>query len=210
MISSAFVLPTKSATSIVKHSLAVAWRLPTSDERYVMFGEEPIELPALSAHRREPSAAVCASGHVLAWLVDAAVAPKFCAKCGDPILLACPACNGTLPGDGEMLHWVPYYGNCTYCGNAYPWKAADVARAKWTLAEQAEVQGWSDTVTARADALVDDIAADRTTASGVDAALQWLARHGADGATATIIDAVERLASATLKQALRANFPGRL
>jgi hypothetical protein len=175
-----------------------------------MFGEEPIELPALSAERRGPSAAVCASGHVLAWFVDAAVVPKFCAKCGDPILLACPACNGTLPADGEMLQWVPYHGNCEYCGKPYPWKADDVARAKRTLAEQAEIESWSDTLKARADELVDDIAADRATASGVDAALQWLAGRGAGGATATIVDAVERLGSAALKQALRANFPGRL
>lgn len=181
----------------------------TSAERYIMSGEEPIELPALSAQRRGPSAAVCASGHVFSWLVDAGAAASYCAKCGDPILVACPACNGTLPPDGEMLAWVPYHANCGYCGKAYPWKADEIARAKRTLAEQAEVENWSDAVKARADALVDDIAADRTAASGVVAALSWLARGGAENATPTFLDAIERLASATLKQALRANFPGR-
>lgn len=183
--------------------------LLTAAETYHMSGKEPIELPGLSAQRRGPGAAVCASGHVFSWLIDAAVAPQYCTKCGDPILVACSACNSTLPGDGEMLQWVPYHGNCTYCGKAYPWKAADIARAKRALAEQGEVETWSDAVKARADELVDDIAADRTTASGVVAALNWLERRGAESATATILDTIERLASADLKQALRANFPGR-
>jgi hypothetical protein len=173
-----------------------------------MFGNDPIELPSLAAQRRGPSAAVCASGHVLSWEIDAAAAAKYCAKCGDPILVACPACNNALPADGEMLEWVPYHSNCIYCGKAYPWKADEIARAKRTLAEQAEVENWSDDVKARADALVDDIAADRAAASGVLAALKWLAQHGAESATATILDAVERLGSVTLKQALRSSFPG--
>lgn len=62
---------------------------------------------------------------------------------------------------------------------------------------------------ARADELVDDIAADRASASGVVTALAWLARHGAENTAAPIFDAVERVASLTLKQALRANSPGR-
>jgi len=173
-----------------------------------MSGGEPIELPALAAERRGPSAAVCTNGHVFAWLIDAVLAPKFCAKCGDPILVACPACNGVLPADGEMLQWVPYHENCWQCGKAYPWKAANLARAKRTLAEQAEVEHWSDAVKARADELVDDIAADRSAASAVVAAVKWLELHGAESATPTILDAIERLASTTLKTALRPSFPG--
>jgi hypothetical protein len=173
-----------------------------------VFGKEPIELPSLSAQRRGPSAAVCASGHVFSWLVDPAVVEKYCAKCGDPILIACPTCDATLPADEGMLQWVPFYGNCMSCGRAYPWKAAEIARAKRTLAEQGETENWSDAIKARADELVDDIAADRATASGVAAALEWLALRGGEDATATILDAVERLASATLKQALRPTFPG--
>ncbi len=173
-----------------------------------MFGKEPIELPALSAQRRGPSAAVCASGHVLAWEIEAAAAAEFCAKCGDPILVACPACNTPLPADGEMLQWVPYHANCAFCGKAYPWKAGEIARAKRALAEQAEIENWNAAVKARADELVDDIAADRAAASGVVAAVRWLELRGAESATATILDTVERLAGATLKQALRPNFPG--
>jgi hypothetical protein len=108
-----------------------------------------------------------------------------------------------------MLQWVPYYSNCPNCGQAYPWKAAEITRAKRTLAEQAEVERWSDAVKARAGELVDDIAADRATPSGVVAALKWLAQHGGESAEAPILDAIEGLASATLKQALRADFPGR-
>jgi hypothetical protein len=174
----------------------------------MVFGDEPIELPALSAQRKGPTAAVCASGHVFAWLIDAVLAPKHCAKCGDPILVACPECRAPLPADGEMLQWVPYHTNCWQCGSAYPWKAADIARAKRTLAEQAEVEQWSDAVKTRADELVDDIAADRATASGVVAAVKWLEKHGAESATPAILDAIERLADTTLKQALRSNFPG--
>lgn len=174
----------------------------------VMRGKEPIELPALAAQRRGPSAAVCTSGHVFGWLVDPGEEVAYCPKCGDPVLLACPACNGALPADGEMLQWVPYDGNCTFCGQAYPWKATHIAHAKQTLAEQAELEGWSDAVKVRADQLVDDIAADRAKASSVVTGLQWLARHGAESATATLLDTIERLATAALKQALRPSFPG--
>jgi hypothetical protein len=173
-----------------------------------MFGEEPIELPALAAHRRGPCAAVCENGHVFAWLIEAVLAPKYCMKCGDPILIACPACQAGLPPDGEMLQWVPYHSNCWQCGKAYPWRAADIARAQRTLAEQAEVEHWSDEVKARADEVVGDIAADRAVASGVVAAVKWLEHHGAESATATILDAVDRLAGTALKTALRPSFPG--
>ena len=107
-----------------------------------------------------------------------------------------------------MLQWVPYYQNCLWCGKAYPWKAAAIERAKRTLAEQAQVEHWSDAVRSRADELVDDIAADRAVASGVVAALNWLEEHGAQSATATILDTLEPLASAALKQGLRPTYPG--
>lgn len=183
--------------------------LPSFAERSVMSEKDPIELPGLAAQRRGPTAAVCASGHVFSWFLDADAAPPYCAKCGDPILRACPACSGAFPADGEMLAWVPYHGYCTYCGKAYPWIAAEIARAKRAFAEQAEIGDWGEAEKARADELVDDIAADRSTASGVAAALQWLEGRGGECATETILDTIERLASATLKQALRANFPGR-
>ena len=151
---------------------------------------------------------MCTNGHVFAWLIDAVLAPKYCSKCGDPVLVACPVCNAVLPADGEMLQWVPYHENCWQCGKAYPWKAANIARAKRTLAEQAQVEQWSEAAKARADELVDDIAADRTAASGVLAALDWLAQDGAESATPTILHAIERLATTALKTALRARFPG--
>lgn len=174
-----------------------------------MSDDEPIELPGLSAQRREPTAAVCATGHVLSWFVDPTLIPEFCPKCGDPVLVACPSCNRPLPPDGEMLQWVPYHGNCMYCGQPYPWKADEILRAKRTIAEQAEVEHWEPAVKARAEELVDDIAADRATSSDVDAAVRWLDLHGGGAAVLTIIEAVERLGGVTLRQALRANFPGR-
>lgn len=173
-----------------------------------MAGDEPIELPGLSAERRGPSAAVCASGHLFAWLVEGPIDAACCLQCGDPILFACPACHRALPADGEMLQWVPYHGNCMYCGAAYPWKAAEIARAKRALAEQADTKHWSAAKTVRADELVDDIAANRATASGVAAAVKWLAHEDGDVAEATVLDTVARLANADLKQALRPLFPG--
>jgi hypothetical protein len=173
-----------------------------------MSEDTPIELPGLSAERHGPGAAVCVNGHVVAWLLDAPLAPKHCAKCGDNVIVSCPKCNAVLPGDAEMLQWVPYYGYCWRCGEAYPWRAADIIRAKRTLSEQAEVEHWDDAVKRRAQELVDDIAADRAAASGVNAALQWLSSHGAENATPTILDAVDRLADMKLKQSLRSNFPG--
>lgn len=173
-----------------------------------MSDDAPIELPALSAERHGPCAAVCMNGHVFAWLLEAPLAPNHCAKCGDRIIIACPECKAMLPGDGEMLQWVPYHAYCWQCGKAYPWRASDVARTKRTLSEQAEVEGWDDAVTSRAEALVEDIAADRAAASDVSAALQWLSQRGAENVTPTILDAIERLADMKLKQALRSKFPG--
>ncbi len=169
--------------------------------------DEPIQLPSLSLDARGPTAAVCTRGHVLSWFVDPTLVPKFCPKCGARVLVACPACDAVLPADGEMLQWVPYHPHCMHCGAAYPWIADEVARAKRTLAEQGEVDRWSDDVKARADELVDDIAGDRVTSSGVGAALSWLTLHGGGGGSAAIVDAVERFGSLDLKQALRANFP---
>jgi hypothetical protein len=173
-----------------------------------MSDDTPIELPALSAERRGPCAAVCVNGHVFAWLLDAPIAPKHCAKCGDPIIISCPQCSAMLPGDGEMLQWVPYHAFCWRCGKAYPWTAADIERAKRSLREQAEVEGWDTAVKARSEELIDDIAADRVSASSVNAAVQWLSVHGAENATPIILDAIERLADMKLKQALRSSFPG--
>jgi len=173
-----------------------------------MGGDEPIELPGLSAQRRGPSAAVCASGHVLAWFVEGPIEERYCPKCGDPILFACEACGGAFPADAEMLQWVPYHANCTYCGKPYPWRAAEFARIERSLAEYADVEQWSEAVRARADELVADIAADRTGAPPVVAGVKWLEQHGSERASAVILDAIERLGSATLKQALRPSFPG--
>jgi hypothetical protein len=173
-----------------------------------MSDDEPIELPGLSAHRRGPSAAVCASGHVFAWFVEGQIEARYCEKCGDPILFACPACGGPFPPDAEMLQWVPYYPNCMYCGKPYPWRAAEIRRAKRALAEQAETGNWDAAVKARADELVDDIVADRAAASSVAAGITWLERHAGERAAATILDAVDRLGSTALKQALRPSFPG--
>lgn len=178
-----------------------------------MSDEAPIVLPSLAAERlaterRGPTAAVCASGHVHSWLVDPAFEAGYCAKCGDPVLVACPACNRELPGDGEMLRWVPYHSNCAFCGKPYPWIAADVARAKRTLAESAEVGQWNAPIKKRADELIDDIAGGRALPSEILAALKWLAQQGAETAEPAILDAIERLGSADLKQALRPNFPG--
>lgn len=172
-----------------------------------MSADEPIQLPGLAAERRAPSAAVCAGGHVLSWFVDPSLVPGRCPKCGEPVLVACPACSAPLPPDGEMLQWVPYHGNCMQCGAAYPWKAADVARAKRTLAEFAETEQWDLLVRERADALIDEIAADRGTPSAVEAALRWLAGHGASSARAAVLDFLDTLPDASLKQALRAKYP---
>ena len=151
---------------------------------------------------------MCVSGHLFAWFVEGQIDATHCLQCGDPILFACPACRRALPADGEMLQWVPYHGNCMYCGTAYPWKAAEIARAKRALAEQADIQRWDAAKTSRAQALVDDIAANRATASGVAAAVKWLAHDGGDVAEATLLDTVAQLGNAELKQALRPLFPG--
>ncbi len=173
-----------------------------------MSEEQPIVLPALAAQRGEPSAAVCPNGHVYSWFLEPLDEIGYCQKCGAAILVACPACNAAFPPDGEMLKWVPYHTNCIRCGKPYPWIAADIARAKRTLAERAEVENWSEAPKARASDLVDDIIADRAAPSEILATLKWLAQHDCESAEPTILEAIERLGSAGLKQALRSSFPG--
>ncbi|MBV8354468.1 MAG: DUF2321 domain-containing protein, partial [Candidatus Eremiobacteraeota bacterium] len=107
------------------------------------------------------------------------------------------------------LKWVPYHSNCTSCGKPYPWKANDLERLRRTLAEQAELDGWDDVAKSRAQELLDDIAADRIAPSSAQSGLRWLEHRGAAGATATLLDAIERLGALPLKQSLRASFPGR-
>ncbi len=174
----------------------------------VMPGKDPIELPALAAQRRGPSAAVCANGHVYGWLVEPDLVASHCPKCGAAVLVACPACHTPLPGDAGMLQWVPYDGNCASCGAAFPWKADCIARLRRTLAEQADVERWSADVAARANALLGDIAADVATGNEVATAVKWLEQQGAESAPATVLEAVDLLGAAPLKQALRPLFPG--
>jgi len=173
-----------------------------------MSEEHPIVLPGLAAQRRGPSAAVCVNGHVYAWHVEPAEEVGYCAKCGATVLLACPACNAWMPADGEMLKWVPYHAYCGSCGKPYPWIDADITRAKRTLAERAGVEQWSADVVARAGQLLSDIVADRAAPSEVTATVSWLETHGAESAVPAILDAIERLGSTELKQALRPSFPG--
>ena len=173
-----------------------------------MHEDDPIVLPGLAAGRSGPTAAVCASGHLLSWIIDPTIEIAHCPKCGDRILRACPSCRAPMPSDPEMLQWVPYHSYCQACGKPYPWIASEVARAKRTLAESAEVERWSNDVKARGDALVDDIAAGRASASEIVAALRWLAQRGAEAATPPVLDAVDRLGSVELKTALRPSFPG--
>lgn len=169
--------------------------------------KDPIVLPSLAASRG-PTAAVCAEGHVFSWFLDPSEEIGFCRKCGGAILTTCPACNAILPGDGEMLKWVPYHAYCGSCGNPYPWTASDINRAKRAIAEAAEAEGWSSEVITRAGELVDEIVADRATASSVRAGVQWLQHRGAQSATQAIVDTMSRLGNPDLKTALRADFPG--
>ncbi|MBV8073990.1 MAG: DUF2321 domain-containing protein [Candidatus Eremiobacteraeota bacterium] len=170
--------------------------------------DEPIVLPGLAQEQRGPSAAVCASGHVLTWYVEPAVELAFCPRCGEGVLRACPHCRAPLPADAEMLQWVPYHAHCGACGKAYPWRAREIARAKRTLAEQAEVEGWDGELAARANEMLDDLIAERAAPSAIVAGLRWLSAHGAESATPAMLDAVERLGTAELKTALRPSFPG--
>ena len=168
--------------------------------------EEPIVLPWLRS--RGPSAAVCANGHVLAWFLEEGVDAGFCPKCGEKALRSCPECHAPLPPDPEMLKWVPYHGYCTSCGEPYPWIAADVARARRTIEQQAQVEKWTDEMRTRGLALVDAIVAERATPSELLATVKWLELSGSENATNAILDAVGLLGGADLKTALRPHFPG--
>lgn len=107
-----------------------------------------------------------------------------------------------------MADWVPYHNNCYACGKPYPWRADAIERAKRSLEEEAEVEGWNVAARDRALELVGEIASDKATGGTVATALKWLGQRGADGARSIIVDTVKSIGSDALKEALRAHgFP---
>ena len=92
----------------------------------------------------EPSAyydvaLVCLNGHVVndRFVSSPEFNKKFCDRCGEPTISACPACNKSIQGDyinpsvaiigiGQM----PAPGFCQHCGKAFPWTDMKLAAAK--------------------------------------------------------------------------------
>lgn len=107
-----------------------------------------------------------------------------------------------------MLKWVPYHSYCGNCGKAYPWVAADIRRAERAIFEMSEAQSWNEATKTRAIELIHEIVGTTATPSSVVATVGWFEHHDAQSASAVILDAIDRLASAELKTALRAHFPG--
>jgi hypothetical protein len=88
-------------------------------------------------------AEVCPNGHVSTDAADAHPEhrEKFCSKCGDATMTACPTCGVSIRGD---YYVEGYYAassgydppaNCHNCGNAFPWTKRKVAGAVELLEE---------------------------------------------------------------------------
>lgn len=144
---------------------------------------------------------------MVSWFLFTYESAPFCGKCGKPILTKCPnpECDKPLPAGENIGEWVPYYNHCPHCGQPFPWRADAIEVAKRALEEAAEVDDWNVATKERAMELVDDISADKATASSIETSLKWLAQRGAKGAKSIIIDAVRSIGSNLLAAALRSH-----
>lgn len=84
---------------------------------------------------------------------------KRCAKCGEPTISACPACNANIQGDykssgivGLGIDSAPNF--CHECGKPYPWTERRLAAAK----EVADtLEGLSDDDRSKLRGALDDL-----------------------------------------------------
>jgi hypothetical protein len=92
---------------------------------------------------------VCMNGHrITSGFEDFPEHNKaFCPDCGEPTIIACPACKSRIKGhlrDSFSISVPQVPSFCDTCGMAYPWKIAGVANALEVLRlagfDEADVQ----------------------------------------------------------------------
>lgn len=89
---------------------------------------------------------VCENGHKITgcYHIISARRQKFCDRCGEKTITACPNCDKEIQGDRlkeledgsweqDMRVFVPSY--CRYCGKPYPWTPKKIATAIQIFAE---------------------------------------------------------------------------
>lgn len=69
---------------------------------------------------------ICLNGHKITGDASSPFAKKFCSKCGEATITACPSCKQPIPGDfkgeGVRLGMTNRPASfCAECGNPYPW-----------------------------------------------------------------------------------------
>jgi hypothetical protein len=84
-------------------------------------------------------ALVCLNGHIVndRFVASPQFNKKFCDKCGEATIAACPACNKPIQGDYidpsytvVGMGQVPAPGFCQHCGKPFPWTDRKLAAAK--------------------------------------------------------------------------------
>src|ERR1039457_5517065 len=87
-------------------------------------------------------AQICKNGHVIAKFArrHPQFTQKFCARCGQPTLMACPACNASIRGAfySEYVFGAAHYdlpAFCIDCGAAFPWTENKLGVARELAAE---------------------------------------------------------------------------
>jgi hypothetical protein len=82
-------------------------------------------------------AEVCPSGHVSTDAADASpeLREKFCSRCGEATMMACPGCKADIRGDYYVEgffgvgHEYKPPAHCHNCGASFPWTERKVAAA---------------------------------------------------------------------------------
>jgi hypothetical protein len=101
---------------------------------------------ALTIHRvREgyEAAQVCLNGHLVTTMTESHPEwmRKFCESCGEPTIVACPACNQSIPGFNRTSSAIGFHYEppafCGDCGKPFPWTDRRLAAAR-ELANEAE------------------------------------------------------------------------
>lgn len=111
------------------------------------------------------TALICKNGHDISKNIDNYIEKidKFCSKCGEANISACPNCQSKIRGDYEIgigianysKYKVPLY--CYNCGDPYPWTKTALKVAK-DLA--AETEGLTDEEKTQLSDSIDDLVKD--------------------------------------------------
>jgi hypothetical protein len=133
------------------------------------------------------TALICEAGHVRSWfLEDLDSTPNHCPKCGAPLVFACPACAAPIPGAPSDAFWSTTRTpprHCEQCGEPFPWRAAEIAKARAITEMQAAIYDLDPEEVARYDTLAGDAASGAMTQQQAETTFKWFSvKKGAETA----------------------------